>query len=544
MDSSELFQTYLDRLKEARIYREQGLVDGAVEILQDISQELDGSGLPEAELESLRARVRSEREQLYDGPDAPGPAESEQAHEAPGAADGRSTFDYAMVLMDGQFWEEAVKEFKRAALAGYRPMECWELCGDAVCHQADWEEAIRYYEIVYMNPGVAEGLRQHILTKITKCTQTLREIEAKPSRETRQPPAAPSVPEPEPVKESVRSASRVQPSPISSLDQFSVSELVGRNVHSWPTDNNEYLTGQQQSYRVLNLLHVGQSSAIFELEHEATGTRLAGQSLTARFSSVVTPQALSRWARMQLMIVSPYLAKVHDIAHFGDHLLIVREYLPLTLVHLLCKEEIMPIPLAIYLAFQILEGLGDLHLLMGQDDQVKRIYHLDLRPSRILLFADRPLIRIYNGGLWKVIEQCGPEVVSLRKLPLPMLSYRASEQFRPYLSRKRPPAFTDIYLFGMLFYEMLTGTPPFRASSFEEYEIQHCEQYPTPPKVWRPEIPEELSDAIMKCLECDPMKRWRSPTEISLYLEKAFGHLYRSTKHELYAEYLNRLKLS
>ena len=48
----------------------------------------------------------------------------------------------------------------------------------------------------------------------------------------------------------------------------------------------------------------------------------------------------------------------------------------------------------------------------------------------------------------------------------------------------------------------------------------------------------------MKCLECDPMKRWRSPTEVSLYLEKAFSHLYRSTKNELYAEYLKQLKLS
>ena len=462
MELSELFQTYLDRLKEARIYREQGLTEGAVEILQEISRELDASDLSEAEKESLHARIRSEREGLCEGPDAqPVFTELDSTDQLTETVDGRGAFDYAMVLMDGQFWEEAVKEFKRAALAGHRPMECWELCGDAVCHQEDWEEAIRYYEIVYLNPGVPESVRQQILTKITKCTQTLRKLDAKPSREIKQPPIVETAPQPsQSTRESGRPAPRQDVSPLSSLDKFSASELLGQQIHSWPMSDNEYLTGQQQSYRVLNLLHVGQSSAIFELEHMQTGERMAGQSLTQQFSSVASPQAISKWARMQLMIGSPYLARVHDVAHFSDQMFIVREYLPLTLSDLLSKEEIMPIPLAIYLAFQILEGLGDLHLLMGHDEQIRKIYHLDLRPSRILLFADKPLIRIYNGGLWKVIEQCGPEAVSLRKLPLPILSYRAPEQFRPYLSRKRPPAFTDIYLFGMLFYELLTGTPP------------------------------------------------------------------------------------
>ena len=194
------------------------------------------------------------------------------------------------------------------------------------------------------------------------------------------------------------------------------------------------------------------------------------------------------------------------------------------------------------IAYRILEGLGDLHLHMGRDSQIRNMFHLDLRPSRILLHDERPVIKIYNGGLWRVLEACNPEETAIRNLPLPFLTYRAPEQFRPYLSRRKPPFFTDIYLFGILFYEMLTGMAPFRASSFEEYEIQHCDQYPTPPKVWRPEIPAEINDIVMRCLEVDPTKRWRSVTQVSLILEKAFARDIQHGRSVIFARYLSQTK--
>ncbi|MFP5212588.1 MAG: serine/threonine protein kinase, partial [Acidobacteriota bacterium] len=245
----------------------------------------------------------------------------------------------------------------------------------------------------------------------------------------------------------------------------------------------------------------------------------------------------------QMMLDSPYLVKIFDLAHSGDHRFIIREYLPLSLDALLSGGEVMPVSLAVHLGYQILNGIGDLHLQMGRDEQIRRLFHLDLRPSRILLREDRPVLKIANGGLWKVLEECEPRETALKKLPLPFLAYRAPEQFRRYLSRKRPPFFTDIYLFGMLLYEMLVGSPAFRASSYEEYEIQHCEQYPTPPKVWRPEIPEELNGLIMRCLECDPMKRWRSATEMALTMEKSFYQAVDLPRDDkTYASYLERSK--
>jgi len=280
-----------------------------------------------------------------------------------------------------------------------------------------------------------------------------------------------------------------------------------------------------------------------ELEEQGNGKKYAGQSLTGKFAEAIPPEKLAAWAQRQMLFNSRHHVRIHDLAGVAEHFFIVREHLPMSLSDLLTTNINMPISLAVRLAYQVLEALGDLHLHMTSEGTVQNQFHLDLRPSRVLLRKDKPFVKIYNGGLWLEIEKAGSAKLSLKELPLPHLAYRAPEQFKTYLSRKRPPVFTDIYLFGTLFYEMLTGTPAFKASSYGEYEIQHCEQYPSPPKVWRPEIPETLNELIMSCLSTDPMRRFRSTTQISLILEKAFPAEVARPKDDSYQQYLEKLNL-
>ena len=544
MVSGELVQAYLARLQEARLYHEQGLGDGAVEIFQEILNELGDAELPETDKENISCLVRKELNRVQ------GPVETHGAHDEhsseqqiPPSVDPSESYGYAIALMDGQFWEDAIRELKKAAVVGNQMQECWELCGDCACRLERWEEAISYYEIVYTQPNVSDSVRQQILSKITKCTQSLRKKGARPV----------SLPKSEAKTsesayahgaEAMENRSEYASLPMTSLDESPANRLIGEQITSWHSGKEDYLRNRQCVYRISNVLHVGMSSLVVELEEEETGRTHAGQLLNAPFSQLVSAEVLARWARTLTLIDSRHLVNIHDVAHLGDQLCIVREYLPLTLGDLLSKEEVMPVGLASYLAYQILIGLGDLHLHMGQDERIRRLFHLDLRPSRILLSAERPRLKINNGGLWKALEESNPRGVAIHKLPLPFLAYRTPEQFRPYLSRRKPPIFTDIYLMGSIFYEMLTGVPAFKAGSFEEYEIQHCEQYPNPPKVWRRDIPEDLNDIVMKCLELDPFKRWRSTTELALILEKTFSGSCNPAKDGSYAQFLKNCRLN
>jgi serine/threonine protein kinase len=78
----------------------------------------------------------------------------------------------------------------------------------------------------------------------------------------------------------------------------------------------------------------------------------------------------------------------------------------------------------------------------------------------------------------------------------------------------------DLYSFGLVFYRALTGEVPFEGPSPEDFKKQHSEQYPIPPRVHISSIPAKLDEAILKCLHKDSKKRWRTPTELDLALEK------------------------
>lgn len=540
--SSEAIALYRERLNEARLYFEQGIKDGAVEILEELLSELEESDLPAEARSELGLEIRVTLEQMKNSESSSCPVPDTFPEDTDlGSQTGEQIFQYALALVDGLFYREAILEFKRAAAVGYRVLDIWEHCGDCAALMEEWDEAIQYYNLVYNEPDIPEELKKKILLKITKCSQTQRKIGVKTSSQNKLPPTADHR---APVGTvSARSADRSpDPEHIAGVDQSSISELLGKTLESWHDARGQIVAETTHNYRILHPLHIGLTSIVVELEEEETGRHYAGQTIVAPFNKSLCPKTLGEWVHAHRMTSSPHVVKVLDLAHAGDMFFIVRENLPISLVDLLTPGTPFPIRLAVFIAHRILEALGDLHLHKGLDEQIRNIYHLDLRPSRILLHDRKPAVKIYNAGIWGLLQKANPGDTAIRKLPLPFLAYRAPEQFKTYLARRKPPVFTDIYQFGTIFYEMLTGVPAFSASSYEEYEIQHCEQYPTPPKVWRPEIPDQLNELIMNCLECDPMKRWRSATQVALFLEKPFHQEIQPPKDGSYTEFMLRMK--
>lgn len=525
MAPAELVQKLLDRLSEARVCLEQGLGEGTASIIEEILAEIDDQNLPESAREEIRSRAEAMLKSM-EGPCTTGDSPPEE----PGRTDASQFYNYGLALMDGQFWEEAIKELNTAAELGFQPLQCWEYCGDCAFHLGNWKDAFRFYECVYSDESLTDELKSSILTKMTKCSQARKKRDVVESKPATDAPAAsaPAVPvQPD----------RVDPT-IQSLGSYAIEPVIGSTVSS----ADAAYDGRSHEYAVTGLLHVGSSSLIVELEDRESGRKYAGQSLNGKQAEGFPYGRLLPWAKRQMVLNSRHLVRVYDLAETEGHFFIVREHLPLSLCDILKGNGNMPIRLAVRLAYQVLEALGDLHLHMTAEG-VSHMYHLDLRPSRVLLRKDKPFAKVYNGGLWRELEKGSPASADLREVPLAFLAYRAPEQFRTYLARKKPPVFTDIYLFGVLFYEMLTGTQAFKASSFGEYEIQHCEQYPSPPKVWRPDIPESLNEIIMNCLASNPVRRFRSTTQISLILEKAFPSEISRPKDEAYLDYLEELEL-
>ncbi len=140
--------------------------------------------------------------------------------------------------------------------------------------------------------------------------------------------------------------------------------------------------------------------------------------------------------------------------------------------------------------------------------------HCDLKPSNVLVDGQgKPYVTDFG-----LARRTGEDSsLSLSGAILGTPSYMAPEQATGSRARLGPA--TDVYGLGAIFYELLTGRPPFRSSTIMETVVQVMERDPAPPRELRPEIPRELESICLKCLEKAPKDRYPSGEALAQELD-------------------------
>jgi len=157
------------------------------------------------------------------------------------------------------------------------------------------------------------------------------------------------------------------------------------------------------------------------------------------------------------------------------------------------------------------------------------ILHRDLKPANILLSGspedppDRMSPMVADFGLAKRVEAPDSGGVTSSGSILGSPRYMAPEQAEG--RRESITTAVDIHALGAIFYELLTGSPPFRGDSVLEILRQVREEEPGRPRSINPLVPRDLETIVLKCLEKSPQKRYHSAEALAADIDRWLANM-------------------
>jgi len=270
-----------------------------------------------------------------------------------------------------------------------------------------------------------------------------------------------------------------------------------------------------EKYQIDGIVGEGGMGKVFSATHIITQKRVALKWMNAELArDNDATQRFFREAQAAGRINHPNVVDIYDVEKHGDTVFLVMEFLygePLT-ARLLCES--LQIADTIRLLLPALRGVAAAHR--------QGVIHRDIKPDNIFLCRSpegKPReAKVLDFGISKVSSRNGQLNPRLTRTGTLMGTpyYMSPEQIR---GDKDVGPQADVYAFGVILYEALTGQLPFNAETFSALVIEVATGTPIQPKQLREELPVELEAVIVKAMAREPDDRYPDIESLAHALE-------------------------
>jgi predicted ATPase/GAF domain-containing protein len=223
------------------------------------------------------------------------------------------------------------------------------------------------------------------------------------------------------------------------------------------------------------------------------------------------------------MINNSSVVKIYEINESDNLPFLITEDFGGDSLHLLIKKQKFTIKEFLNIAIKIVQSLSDIHN--------AKIVHNDINPSNIIMNTKTGNVKITDFGMATMLEIDNRNMDSFHEIN-GTLSYISPEQ-TGRMNRSIDYR-TDFYSLGVTFYELLLGTLPFSAEDELGLIYCHLAKQPIPPHHLQSEIPEVVSNIVMKLMEKMVENRYRSAEGLKSDLEECLERFEKNSTIDIF----------
>jgi hypothetical protein len=265
---------------------------------------------------------------------------------------------------------------------------------------------------------------------------------------------------------------------------------------------------EENRYEILQELGRGAMGVVYKAMDRETSELIALKVLKPEVSAdEYMMQRFKNEMRIARKITHKNVCRIYELTRVPEGPCISMEYVEGdTIRSLLNRIGAFSLKGALEIAHQLCSGLREAH--------AQGVAHRDLKPENLMM--DRKgTVKIMDFGVAKVFAGSASATTMGAFAGTP--AYMAPEQVECREIDQR----ADIYAFGLILYELLTGGTVFKADTPLAVAYKQVHEAPPAPRSIDPNIPEDVQTLILRCLEKEPERRFQTMDDVQMALTAA-----------------------